>query len=106
MVAPGRYIPTLMAVGSVLAAYRLLGVADWFKELIKNELQPVYDYVIGKYRMTSRALYSLGTSFSAASFSFKLSVIPPADRYACLFFKCTDEELWIQTIAELLCSMQ
>jgi len=42
-----RHIPTLMAIGAVLAAYRLLGVGDVFKELIKKELQPAYDVVIG-----------------------------------------------------------
>jgi len=42
-----RHIPTLMAIGAVLAAYRLLGVGDVFKELIKKDLQPAYDYVIG-----------------------------------------------------------
>jgi len=42
-----RHIPTLMAIGAVLAAYRLLGVGDLFKELIKKDLQPAYDYVIG-----------------------------------------------------------
>jgi len=42
-----RHIPTLMAIGAVLAAYRLLGVGDLFKEFIKKDLQPAYDYVIG-----------------------------------------------------------
>jgi len=42
-----RHIPTLMAIGAILAAYRLLGVGDMFKELIKKDLQPAYDYVIG-----------------------------------------------------------
>ena len=49
-----RYIPTLMAIGAVLAAYRLLGVGDVFKELIKKDLQPVYDYVIGSSRQLNR----------------------------------------------------
>jgi choline dehydrogenase len=35
-----------MAIGAVLTAYRLLGVGDLFKELIKKDLQPAYDYVI------------------------------------------------------------
>jgi len=43
-----RHIPTLMAIGALLAAYRLLGVGDMFKELIKKDLQPAYDYVIGR----------------------------------------------------------
>jgi len=47
-----RHIPTLMAIGAVLAAYRLLGVGDVFKELIKKDLQPAYDYVIGIIRYT------------------------------------------------------
>ena len=42
-----RHIPTFMAIGAVLAAYRLLGVGDVFKEFIKKDLQPAYDYVIG-----------------------------------------------------------
>jgi len=37
-----------MAIGALLAAYRLLGVGDMFKELIKKDLQPAYDYVIGR----------------------------------------------------------
>lgn len=41
-----RYIPTFMAIGAVLAAYRLLGLSDLLKEIIKKDLQPVYDYVI------------------------------------------------------------
>ena len=47
MMVFARHIPTLMAIGAVLAAYRLLGVSDVFKELIKKDLQPAYDYVIG-----------------------------------------------------------
>ena len=43
-----RYIPTFMAIGAVLAGYRLLGVGDLFKEFIKKDLQPAYDYVIGR----------------------------------------------------------
>jgi len=44
-----RYIPTLMAIGAILAAYRLLGVSELFQEFIKKDLQPSYDYIIGKY---------------------------------------------------------
>lgn len=49
-----RYIPTFMAIGAVLAGYRLLGVGDFFKEFIKKDLQPAYDYVIGRSPFVSR----------------------------------------------------
>jgi len=51
-----RHIPTLMAIGAVLAAYRLLGVGDVFKELIKKDLQPAYDYVIGLFTSAACSL--------------------------------------------------
>jgi choline dehydrogenase-like flavoprotein len=35
-----------MAIGAVLAAYRLLGMSEWLTEIIKKDLQPSYDYVI------------------------------------------------------------
>ena len=43
-----------MAIGAVLAGYRLLGVGDLFKEFIKKDLQPAYDYVIGRSPFVSR----------------------------------------------------
>ena len=48
MPLPGRYVPTLVAVGVILAAYKLMGVGDLFKVLTKKEIQPVYDYIIGE----------------------------------------------------------
>lgn len=35
-----------MAIGVLMVAYRFLGIGDFFKELIKQDLQPAYDYVI------------------------------------------------------------
>jgi len=43
-----------MAIGVLLAAYRLLGVGDLFKEFIKKDLQTTYDYVIGWSFITAR----------------------------------------------------
>lgn len=41
-----RYIPTFMAIGVVLLAYRFLGIGEFFNEFIKQELLPAYDYII------------------------------------------------------------
>jgi len=43
-----RHIPTFMAIGVLLIAYRFLGIADLFKDLIKQEMLPTYDYIIGR----------------------------------------------------------
>ncbi|ESO12860.1 hypothetical protein HELRODRAFT_93524 [Helobdella robusta] len=43
----GKYIPAIIVVGIGLTFYRLLGLGDYFVELIKaKELQKEYDYII------------------------------------------------------------
>ena len=42
-----KYIPALMALGAVLAAFKLFG-SDLISGLTKKELDEEYDYIIGK----------------------------------------------------------
>jgi len=43
-----RYIPSIIVIFVALAAYRLLGVGELFREFIKpKHLQPSYDYIVG-----------------------------------------------------------
>ncbi len=67
-----QHIPTILVIFSVLAAYRLLGVGEYFDTLTRKELQLKYDYVIGK---TSSTIFfipqvgrmGLGSQFVCAS---------------------------------------
>ena len=43
----GRYIPYIMAIGALLASYKLLGVSRWMGDLETRELEETYDYIIG-----------------------------------------------------------
>lgn len=43
-----RYIPQLMAIGAVLAAYRILTTENIINAFAPHLLKDEYDYVIGK----------------------------------------------------------
>ncbi len=43
-----RYIPALMALGAVLAAYKIFDLDEWFQEFAKKEIQESYDYIVGR----------------------------------------------------------
>ena len=42
-----KYIPALMAVGAMLAAFKIFG-SDLISGLTMKELQEEYDYIIGE----------------------------------------------------------
>jgi len=42
----GHHIPTVLVIFSVLVAYRLFGVSEFFETLSRKEIQKQYDYVI------------------------------------------------------------
>lgn len=45
-----RHIPSIMVIGAVLVAYRLLGVEEWLiGSSIKSEIKAEYDYIISMY---------------------------------------------------------
>jgi choline dehydrogenase len=41
-----RHIPSLMAIGAVMAAYRLMSVGIWQDEFVKKDLEKSYDIII------------------------------------------------------------
>ena len=43
-----RYIPQLMAIGAVLAAYRIFTQVDFISAFAPQELRESYDYIVGK----------------------------------------------------------
>ena len=45
----GKYIPGLLALGAVLASYKLLGGPELIEGLSHKELVDEYDYIIGEY---------------------------------------------------------
>jgi len=48
-----RYIPSIIVIFVALAAWRMLGIGEFFQELIKpKQLQPSYDYIIGTIRFS------------------------------------------------------
>ncbi len=56
-----QHIPTILVIFSVLAAYRLLGVGEYFDTLTRKELQLKYDYVIGRTSSPIFFIYSMGS---------------------------------------------
>ena len=42
-----RYIPTLMAIGAVLAGYRILSTKNIMEAFGPHQLMEQYDYIIG-----------------------------------------------------------
>ena len=44
----GRYIPTVLALGALLAAYKICGVEKFISGITAKSLEDSYDYIIGK----------------------------------------------------------
>ena len=45
----GRYIPHFIAIGAILAAYKIFNVEEIIYNLTVPETQEQYDFIIGKY---------------------------------------------------------
>ena len=46
----GQYGPAIVAIGAVLAAYKLIGYCEMLDGITAKSLEEKYDYVIGRWR--------------------------------------------------------
>ena len=51
-----RYIPQLLAVGAVLAAYRIFSQNNLINAFVPQVLEESYDYIVGEWRPVCVAL--------------------------------------------------
>lgn len=46
----GQYLPTIVAVGAILATYKLISFCEVIDNITAKPLEDKYDYVIGRWR--------------------------------------------------------
>ena len=46
----GQYVPTIVAIGAILATYKLISFCEVLDNITAKALEDKYDYIIGRWR--------------------------------------------------------